>query len=1624
MKQRLLYCFLLLFVCLTGSTDVYALGQDENSVYQIGTAQDLMDFAALVNDGEYNAKAVLTADIALTEPWTAPIGVITGEENGTVGPGAYTGTFDGQGHKITGFDAESAGPGHGGLFGDANGATIKNFSIEGKISVTGGHGAGVIAYPTSSTIENVHSALVVEVAAAGACHVGGVIGSSRGSNTISNCTFSGTMTIVSGSTDCFAAIVGYIGGDNIKNCVNYGNITFSDATCAIGGIGGYLNNTSTIIKGCMNMGRIVCDAAEEAPKYGSAIVGRLRNYDSAQVVGNCWLEGSANGASRNDNGVDVLTDALCFTEDMLATGEVCYALNGDQSVISWYQTLGTDKVPVLDNTSAQVYKNGHKHCDDTWYEGYVFSNTFSEVVKDDHNMVNGVCSFCAFIDEEAIANSMVLNDDGFYEIGNAPQFMWFAKYVNDSHADANAILTADIDFDRVISKSNPWIPVGKESYKGTFDGKGFTITNFEVTSDADHYGLFGKLAGGAVVKNFTIEGTINSLNQYVGVIGSAGSGTINISDIHSKVNINCSKSRHGGILGFQNSTGTININRCIYSGTMDAGTTVGNLGGIIGLTQNSTSAYVNITDCLFDGTILDGDVAKSNAGGMVGYANKTKVTIKNCLSVGTIVSENPSPFIGQLNASNSKWAGKNYYTTEGKLVGLPGSGVTVGGTEPVKTYEDQLLSGEVCWDLNEAKFLDAVWRQTVDVDAYPVPTSEGEYVYYFTSGVQNINNDNIGEVISDLSAVEMEFVENDELVACKDLIDEYKKEIESWETITDLNEFISAYKTLSELKESITKSAANYAKYDEACKYASSYLEENSLEGEWVDLLKTYLEEEIEPSKDYPNGSYLYIMEECSLNDEAITAEITFVNQMLENAIAGGITSGTEITRLMTNSDFANGFEGWTTEYEGGGITTGGVEGHTKVARGLDCKNFDISQTVKDIPNGIYMLNINGLFRSGADIYNQFYAGQLYMNNTSNYVMSIGEDYITEGEAEPNVNCLGENGDAAYDGDEGKGFVPKSINGCSYAYSANRYLNFCATEVTDSTLTIGVRSLGTGMESDWLPFGNVRVFYLGTAEEANEKLAEVLAGYAERAQVIMEFSYSDDSETYMKYPNISVDLLNRLSDAVDAIDGAATGVEKMALVNTFSTLFDEVYACRKAYISMYEAANKLYDIVCTLTDLGIVSEEVSEQLEKDAEDAHGHFAFGDVSAEEAMAIAERFNSINLIPIPMSEDGVYQIGTAEQLSIYAVLVNNLLTKADAVLTADIDMSELGEESLFEPIGRYSDDGNGKLVTTYAFTGVFDGQGHAIKNFVYDAYGHGNGLFGMINNATIKNFRISGTLTSAGYNYNGVVGVAEGTSKVIGVYSDMDINVSAYKAHTGGIVGGCSTSSKILVEKCEYAGTLTHKGQGDCQAGILGYTYSGGVKDCIFSGTIIGEGSKYGGILAYCKIAGFQGIQNCLSIGKIISNSSQQAAIIASWNCASMTENIKNNYYCFQEGSTATIAVGTHPETCEAPVEVTPAQLASGEVCYKLNGEKQGQDAVWYQTLGEDATPVLDNTHKIVLYDEVLGYHNPTKDEEDGIANEELRVKNEETANVIYNLAGQRISRLQKGINIVGGKKVLF
>ncbi len=309
----------------------YALVPVEG-VYQIANLNQLKTFQEVVNAGENTIDAVLTADITMDRDvdWN-PIGT----------PDVpFKGTFDGQGHAFTYFyGTTDAAVGKYGLFGNIEGATVKNFSISGHLTVPEGaaNGSGVIGWATSSTISNIYSTLDIEAGDNGAKHVGGVVGSAQGgANTITNCTFDGYLTVGAGSHDCFGGVIGYMSSDKVLNCANYGTVEYYQENCYAGGIIGYINNANPTVANCLSVGAVTYKGVGTA-SYGGAIIGRHRK-DAANVKNNYWLEGSAKAASSDK--VLAAPAATEVTAEQLASGEITFKLNnGEVEDVAWYQNL-------------------------------------------------------------------------------------------------------------------------------------------------------------------------------------------------------------------------------------------------------------------------------------------------------------------------------------------------------------------------------------------------------------------------------------------------------------------------------------------------------------------------------------------------------------------------------------------------------------------------------------------------------------------------------------------------------------------------------------------------------------------------------------------------------------------------------------------------------------------------------------------------------------------------------------------------------------------------------------------------------------------------------------------------------------------------------------------------------------------------------------------------------------------------------------------------------------------------------------------------------------------------------------------------------------------------------------
>lgn len=328
--------------------------------YQISSADELKGFACIVNGlslyQDAAAKGVLVNDIDMAEmtSWQA------------IGTNAspYSGTFDGQGHKITNFGTHNGeensytlqfSGGKQGLFGYAKNATIKNFSISGAFTYAGGNGYGVVGWASGSTLTDIHSSLNI-ASAATSSHIAGVCGSLREGSSAIRCSFSGTITDSHNNDDCIGGIGGYSNNGVIyENCANYGTITFSNSGAFAGGICGYVNNDSfTGLYNCLNLGAVKT-ADGTPPTYGGALVGWLRAHANSTFENNYWFANNAAKAYGENQ-----EEATAVNTQQLASGEVCYRLNGDQTEINWYQTLFADDThtpdpyPMLDPTHEVV----------------------------------------------------------------------------------------------------------------------------------------------------------------------------------------------------------------------------------------------------------------------------------------------------------------------------------------------------------------------------------------------------------------------------------------------------------------------------------------------------------------------------------------------------------------------------------------------------------------------------------------------------------------------------------------------------------------------------------------------------------------------------------------------------------------------------------------------------------------------------------------------------------------------------------------------------------------------------------------------------------------------------------------------------------------------------------------------------------------------------------------------------------------------------------------------------------------------------------------------------------------------------------------------------------------------
>ncbi len=603
-----------------------------NGEYQIYTADDLKEFAVIVNGtdstpADSDADARLMNDIDLTSVCGENIDgdPVSWTPIGTSSSNPYRGTFDGNGHTISGLYINSTADDQG-LFGYVSSSgKVQNLSVSG--SVSGNNYVGGVVGDNRGSVENCYNTGTVSGPDSGTSnYVGGVVGYNSGS--VENCYNTGSVTS-SGSP--VGGVVGFnISIGNVKNCHNIGEVSGNryvggvvgensgsvtnsyntgsvsgpdsvngETTVNVGGVVGS-NSFSTSVTNCYNTGKV------SGPNSGSgSYVGGVVGQSFSASVTNCYNTGKVSGP---DSGSGSYVGGV-VGNNSFATVTDCYFLQGTAGSGIGVNEGSGGATPV-DNLDELCQK--FANVTDTWSIHHVLGRP---VLNENKEGGDG-------------------SPDSPYEISTATQLKNFATAVNDgSEKSAHAKLMNNINlnpgmtYDDDGQLSNPddlttWGLIGTSSneYTGTFDGNGKTIKNLYV-KNTDGYGaqgLFGYLGSGGTVQNLTVTGSVTS---------------------------NVTESKVGGVVG-QNDGGS--ITDCAFSGSVSGGSYT-YVGGIVGQNRGS------VEDCDFTGSVSGNDYV----GGVVGYNSGP---VKNCYNTGS-VSVTGSYYVGGVVGYNNGGTVENCYNT-------------------------------------------------------------------------------------------------------------------------------------------------------------------------------------------------------------------------------------------------------------------------------------------------------------------------------------------------------------------------------------------------------------------------------------------------------------------------------------------------------------------------------------------------------------------------------------------------------------------------------------------------------------------------------------------------------------------------------------------------------------------------------------------------------------------------------------------------------------------------------------------------------------------------------------------------------------------------------------------------
>ena len=534
--------------------------------------------------------------------------------------------------------------------------------------------------------------------------------------------------------------------------------------------------------------------------------------------------------------------------------------------------------------------------------------------------------------------------------------------------------------------------------------------------------------------------------------------------------------------------------------------------------------------------------------------------------------------------------------------------------------------------------------------------------------------------------------------------------------------------------------------------------------------------------------------------------------------------------------------------------------------------------------------------------------------------------------------------------------------------------------VTNGKLTVGACTRDSLAEGERFYMGNLKVTFREKNMEAMQELMNTYAGMRDSLKARNKKFYAGYDANVTAYTT--------------AFAASENATERFNLLVKAGKTIDSIQASIQDYKALFEQVVQLRADIEKAVNGGYLTAEAQTTL-AEAEEVAGKVSYDVVQIKDLLT---RMQTVahDMLYVYQRGDGTkdnpYIISRPEQLD----NMRNVLIKEQMVyfeMDSDVDMAGFVWEQL------------NTSANNYRHWISLDGKGHIIYNLTPEGTKNYPSFFGImcgeIRNVGFVNARVeasaSGSGVICGYMGHSTFKDAEENLYPVIVENCYVTGEIISKGYVGAI-GGTLNSSPIIIRNCYSAVNIVGNGaSANYSGGLVGRVRSDlTIENCYAAGTV--SSPVAGGVVA--------GGQNSTTPASIYNN-------VIAWN-PSVSGTTASPFGAIAEGDKLT---GVY---VLSDMTVNDVPVSDGKTHVELQQIAATWGAPWYNdpTAG-NGYPILQWQYDRGDYPQICGFSKP-----DAIGIHTFDNEQRAIDNAIYNLSGQRVSKPQKGLYIVNGKKVLF